>query len=210
MTELIVIRHGETDLNRVGSFQGQIDVALNEHGLRQAQRLAQRLAGEPFDVIYASDLLRTQQTAEPLARQLSLTINPVIGLREQHFGELEGRTLASVQQESPELWESWLLFQADFSVPGGESVRQFSARILSTVFGLAEHHQGQRLLLVAHGGVLDMLYRHAKGFSLDGPRLCAIPNTGINRLTVEDDDIRITVWGDDAHCAIASSTPKRR
>jgi 2,3-bisphosphoglycerate-dependent phosphoglycerate mutase len=202
MTELVVIRHGETDLNRAGSFQGQIDIGLNEHGFEQARKLAQRLANESFDALYTSDLIRTRQTAEPLASHLSLLINPLIGLREQHFGELEGRTLSSVKEEMPDLWETWLLFQADFAVPGGESVRQFSVRVLSTVFGLADRHPGQRLLLVAHGGVLDMLYRHARGFSLDGPRICSIPNTGINRLSVDEQSIRILVWGDDAHLRV--------
>ena len=199
MTELIVIRHGETDLNRASSFQGQIDVELNERGLSQAEQLAQRLADERFDAVYTSDLIRTRQTAMPLATRLSLPITPVLGLREQHFGELEGKTLSWVKEQLPELWETWLLFQADFAVPGGESVRQFSARVLSTVFGIVSKHPGERLLVVAHGGVLDMLYRHAKCFSLDGPRICAIPNTGVNRLVVEDEVIRIHVWGDDAH-----------
>ncbi len=199
MTELVVIRHGETDLNRASSFQGQIDVELNEFGLSQAEQLARRLANEPFDAVYTSDLIRTRQTALPLATRLSLPINPLLGLREQHFGELEGKTLSSVKEELPELWETWLLFRADFAVPGGESVRAFSARVLSTVFELARKHQGERLLVVAHGGVLDMLYRHAKGFPLDGPRICAIPNTGVNRLSIDEETIRIQVWGDDAH-----------
>lgn len=196
MTELVVVRHGETDLNRVGSFQGQIDVPLNERGHEQARRLADRLAGEHFDVIYTSDLLRTQQTAKPLADRLSLTVNPVLGLREQHFGELEGMTLKAVQETRSHLWETWLLHRADYALPGGESVRQFSQRTVSTVFGLARRHAGQRLLVVAHGGVLDMLYRHAKGFSLDGPRVCAIPNTGVNRLALQGEQLIITTWAD--------------
>lgn len=196
MTELVVIRHGETDLNRAGSFQGQIDVPLNERGREQALRLADRLAGEHFDVVYTSDLQRTRQTAQPLAERLALTINPVLGLREQHFGELEGMTLRAVQENLPHLWETWLLHRADYALPGGESVRQFSQRTVSTVFSLARRHPGQRLLVVAHGGVLDMLYRHAKGFSLDGPRVCAIPNTGINRLALQGEQLIITAWAD--------------
>lgn len=196
MTELIVIRHGETDLNRAGSFQGQIDAPLNERGHEQALRLAERLAGERFDVIYTSDLQRTRQTAQPLAERLALDINPVLGLREQHFGELEGMTLKAVQETLPHLWETWLLHRADYALPGGESVRQFSQRAVSTVFSLARRHSGQRLLVVAHGGVLDMLYRHAKGFSLDGPRVCAIPNTGINRLAMQGEQLIINAWAD--------------
>lgn len=199
MTELVVIRHGETDLNKVGSFQGHIDVPLNARGRSQAARLAQRLAGERFDIIYSSDLLRAQQTAQPIAERLSMTVNPVGGLREQYFGELEGLSLQTVQTRFPDVWQTWLGHRADYAVPGGESVRQFSARTLATVYDLARRHDGQRLLVIAHGGVLDMLYRQAQAQPLDGPRLCAIPNTGVNRLRVDGEILRIELWGDADH-----------
>lgn len=198
MTELIIVRHGETNLNRAGSFQGQIDEPLNERGHAQAQRLAERLSGERFDVVYSSDLKRALQTAEPVARQLAQTITPILGLREQHFGELEGMTLTAVKEQFPGLWDTWLLHQADFAVPGGESVRQFSQRVLQSVWSLSERHAGQRLLVVAHGGVLDMVYRHAKSFSLNGPRICPIPNTGVNRLRISGRQIHIEAWADDS------------
>lgn len=199
MTELVVIRHGETDLNKVGSFQGQIDVPLNERGRQQAIRLAERLAIERFDALYSSDLLRAQQTAQPIAERLALSVLPVSGLREQHFGELEGLSLQTVQTQYPDIWNTWLAHRADYAVPGGESVRQFSARTLAAVYELAERHVGQRLLVIAHGGVLDMLYRQAQAQPLDGPRVCAIPNTGVNRLRLDGQTLRIELWGDAAH-----------
>lgn len=197
--ELTVVRHGETELNRIGSFQGQVDVPLNVNGLAQAQRLAKRLAHEPFDELHCSDLQRAVQTAEPIARQSGLPVHYHRGLREQSFGVLDGMTLTEVQCDQSDLWLAWLKHDADFTLPGGESVRQFSARVLDAFMSLEQNARRPRLLVICHGGVLDMLYRQAYGYSLHGPRECAIPNTGINRFTLEAGQLRLDLWADDAH-----------
>ncbi len=201
MTELVFIRHGETDWNRQGRFQGQIDVPLNAAGLAQAQRLAARLAAEPPALLLSSDLQRAQQTAAPLAQAWACTPRLVPGLREQGFGLLEGLDIPTIQQQHPELWRHWLVQQADFALPGGESTRQFHGRVWQAVASLAAEHAGQRLVVVTHGGVLDMLWRSARGEPLDGLRQCLIPNTGINRLRWTDGRLAIDAWGDDSHLA---------
>jgi probable phosphoglycerate mutase len=201
MTELVFIRHGETDWNRLGRFQGQIDVPLNEAGLAQAQRLAARLAAEPPDLLLSSDLQRAQQTAAPLAAAWQRAPLLVPGLREQSFGVLEGLDIPTIQQQHPALWRNWLVQQADFALPGGESTRQFHARVWQAVESLVDSHAGQRLVVVTHGGVLDMLWRSARGEPLDGLRSCAIPNTGINRLRWSDGRLAIEAWADDGHLA---------
>ncbi len=199
MTELRFIRHGETDWNRQNRFQGQIDVPLNAAGLAQAQRLAGRLAAEPPALLLSSDLQRARQTAEPLAAAWGLQPMLVPGLREQSFGMLEGLDVPSIQRQHPDLWQQWLVQRADFSLPGGESTRQFHSRVLQAVENLVAEHAGQRLVLVTHGGVLDMLWRTARAEALDGLRQCAIPNTGINRLRWTDGQLQIDAWGDDSH-----------
>ena len=199
MTELRFIRHGETDWNRQNRFQGQIDVPLNAAGLAQAQRLAGRLAAEPPALLLSSDLQRARQTAEPLAAAWGLQPMLVPGLREQSFGVLEGLDVPSIQRQHPDLWQQWLVQRADFSLPGGESTRQFHSRVLQAVENLVAEHAGQRLVLVTHGGVLDMLWRTARAEALDGLRQCAIPNTGINRLRWTDGQLQIDAWGDDSH-----------
>ena len=199
MTELRFIRHGETDWNRQNRFQGQIDVPLNAAGLAQAQRLAGRLAAEPPALLLSSDLQRARQTAAPLAAAWGLQPMLVPGLREQSFGVLEGLDVPSIQRQHPDLWQQWLVQRADFSLPGGESTRQFHSRVLQAVENLVAEHAGQRLVLVTHGGVLDMLWRTARAEALDGLRQCAIPNTGINRLRWTDGQLRIDAWGDDSH-----------
>ena len=119
LRRLVLIRHGETDMNRELRFQGQVNVGLNATGLEQAQRLAGRIKGEPARAIYVSDLLRARQTADPIAGELSLQAFPESGLREQNFGIGEGLRGDEIQARHPRAWEDWLLFQADRGLPGG-------------------------------------------------------------------------------------------
>lgn len=201
MTELILIRHGETDWNVQGRFQGQIDVPLNAFGERQAARLAERMAGERVDIFYCSDLLRTRQTAAPAALRLNLQALPDAGLREQHFGLLEGLSFDEVKARHPNELRAWLRHDPDYALPEGESVRSFHARVLAALNALAARHAGQRLAVVTHGGVLDMVYRSVNALPLHGPRTCPIPNAGLNRLRVHDGQLQIIDWADDAHVA---------
>lgn len=208
MTELILIRHGETDLNRGPFFQGQIDVALNERGLVQAQRLAQRLEGERIDALVCSDLTRTRQTAAPSSTRLGLAPTPLASLREQHFGVFEGLSFAQVMAQHPAQWQDWSRHDPDYALPGGESVQQFHSRVVTAILELAAQHAGRTLAVVTHGGVLDMVWRAAHGTTLHGPRQCPIPNAGLNRLRVTARQIEIVAWADDAHVAdLAGAAP---
>jgi 2,3-bisphosphoglycerate-dependent phosphoglycerate mutase len=197
MTELIVMRHGETDWNRQHRFQGQIDVPLNAVGRAQAERLAQRLAAEPFDVVIASDLQRARMTAELAAGGRDILCDPL--WREQSFGVAEGLDAPTIAQRHPDLWTQWLLHDADFALPGGESVRAFYDRVLRAVQRVNELHAGARVAVFTHGGVLDMLWRAACQHPLHGARSCDIPNTGINRLRWRDGALEIVQWADASH-----------
>ena len=201
MTDLIFIRHGETDWNRQQRFQGQIDVPLNATGHLQAQRLAQALAGESFDLLLSSDLQRARQTIAPLEQRLARPARVQADWREQGFGVLEGLSVGEIKAQHPELWAQWLRHDADYSLPRGESVRRFHARVTDALRELVRQHEARRLLIVTHGGVLDMLWRTVHGQALHGPRSCAIPNTGINRLRWRAGRLDLEHWADDAHLA---------
>lgn len=199
MTELIVIRHGETDYNRQQRFQGQVDVPLNPIGHAQASRLAERLRGQAPEHFIVSDLLRTRQTAAPLAEAWGLQPEASPLWREQSFGVIDGLDVPTIKREHAPLWALWLEQRADFQLPGGESLRQFHDRVIGALQQIAEQHRGRRIAIVSHGGVLDMLWRHAQGLPLDGLRRCEIPNTGINRLRLQGDRLLIEQWADAAH-----------
>ncbi len=201
-TALTIIRHGETDWNRQHRFQGQIDVPLNALGLEQARRLGQRLKDEAFDVLVCSDLQRTRSTAAPLAGPGRPDLLLDAQWREQHFGVLEGLDVPSIARDHAPLWAQWQRHEADYALPqGGESNNVFHARVMAALNALVQSHLGQRLLVVTHGGVLDMLWRTAQGLPLTGPRQCEIPNTGINRLRCQDGQLRIEQWADASHLA---------
>lgn len=204
-TEFILIRHGETAWNRELRFQGHADVPLNDIGHEQARRLGLRLAGETAEHIVSSDLLRAQQTAAPAAQQLSLPVVTTASLREQHFGIVEGMRAEEIQAQHPRAWEQWLEFREDHAMPEGESAREFHARIVAALGALAAEHRGRRVVVVTHGGVLDMVWRTARGLSLSGPRQSEIPNAGFNRIRLADparpDAIEIVEWADTRHLA---------
>ena len=199
MTELILIRHGETDFNRAGRFQGWIDAPLNDHGWRQAGRLAGQLAHERIDALHCSDLLRARQTAAPAATALGLPVQADARLREQRFGVLEGLTFTEARERQPAALATWARHLADRAPAGGESVRAFHDRVVAAVRDIAARHAGGRIAVVTHGGVLDMVWRAAQGLPLDGPRDCLIPNTGLNRVAIDAERLEITGWGEDMH-----------
>jgi probable phosphoglycerate mutase len=203
VTELILIRHGETDWNRELRFQGHIDVPLNDMGHEQARRLGCRLARETVQHLVSSDLMRAQQTATPAAQQLGLPVVTTVTLREQHFGVVEGLRADEIQVQHPRAWEEWLEFREEHAMPEGESARDFHARIVAALGAIATAHAGERVLVVTHGGVLDMVWRTAQGLSLSGPRRSEIPNAGFNRIRIADaampSQIDILEWADTRH-----------
>ncbi|MET3497410.1 histidine phosphatase family protein [Variovorax boronicumulans] len=204
-TDIILIRHGETAWNRELRFQGHADVPLNDIGHEQARRLGLRLVGETAQQLISSDLMRAQQTAAPAALQLSLPVVTSASLREQFFGIAEGMRSDEIQTLHPRAWEEWLEFREDHSMPEGETAREFHTRILAALGTIAATHKGQHLIVVTHGGVLDMVWRTARGLSLSGPRRSDIPNAGFNRIRIADpaapEAIEIVDWADTRHLA---------
>jgi probable phosphoglycerate mutase len=211
MTELILIRHGETDWNRELRFQGHVDVPLNATGHEQARRLALRLATEQVHQLVSSDLQRARQTALPVARHSlqAAALDPVsdAALREQNFGVVDGMRVPDIKARHPQEWAQWVRFDADYAFAGGESTRQFHARVMAAVRALAEQYPEQTLAVVTHGGVLDMIYRTARALPLSGPRQSDIPNAGLNRVRLHGERIEILTWADTQHLADMPAQP---
>lgn len=213
MTELILIRHGETDWNRELRFQGHVDVPLNATGHEQARRLAERLAADQLvvDHLVCSDLTRTRQTATPSLQVLfpALHIDTLTdsSLREQSFGIVDGLRVDDIKADHADAWNQWLRFEADYGMPGGETTRQFHARVMDAVRRIAQQYLGQTVMVVTHGGVLDMVWRTARGTGLDGPRQSDIPNAGLNRVRIDGDVVDVLDWADVRHLANLPEQP---
>lgn len=152
MTLLLLARHGETDWNREGRWQGHANVPLNERGREQARELAQRLAGVAIDVIYASDLARAHETALIVAEEKRMPVTTDVGLREIDVGRWSGLTPDEIARCFPGM-----------ATHDGESTEHHLARVLETFRRIASAHAGQRVLVVSHGKTLRVLRRHAAG-----------------------------------------------
>ncbi|MDY0107056.1 MAG: histidine phosphatase family protein, partial [Giesbergeria sp.] len=121
------------------------------------------------------------------------------GLREQSFGLVDGMRVQDIKEQHPQAWAQWLCFQADSGMPGGETTRQFHARAMAALHRLAQPHVGRTVVVVTHGGVLDMVWRTARGLGLEGPRQSDIPNAALNRVRLRGDAIDILQWADTRH-----------
>ena len=204
-TTLLVIRHGETAWNAEHRIQGHLDIPLSTTGIRQAACLADRLAGEAVDAVYSSELARAWLTAAPLAERLGLEIIADTRLRERSFGVFEGLTLEEIATQRPEGFERWRERDPAWAIDGGESGQQLIDRVLAAFHEIAARHRGETVAVVTHGGVLDVVYRVARGLAWDAPREHQMLNAGINRLSAAAPPLAMSVvsWGDVAHLAQA-------
>lgn len=204
-TRIIAIRHGETAWNVDTRIQGQLDIPLNETGEWQARQLGRALAAEPITAVYASDLKRAHRTAEHVAEAVGgIAVQADVGLRERGFGSFEGLTFHDIETTLPDQAHQWRTRVPEFAPQGGESLLQFRQRVLDTLHALAARHPGEQIVLVAHGGVMDVLYRAATGQELQAPRTWKTGNAVINRLLWTPDSVTLVGWADDAHLAADS------
>jgi probable phosphoglycerate mutase len=171
-TRIIAIRHGETAWNVDTRIQGQLDIGLNDMGRWQAHRLALALAGEAVAAIYSSDLLRAWDTAISVGDAVSREVTTDEALRKR---------------------------EPAFAPEGGESLIDFRERITAAVDRLAMGHAGKQIVLVAHGGVMDVLYRAATRQEIQAPRTWDLGNATINRLLWTPDGLSIVGWADNHH-----------
>lgn len=199
ITRLIAVRHGETAWNVDTRIQGQLDIGLNATGLWQAQRVGQALADEDIGAIYASDLSRAWQTALEIARPHGLAVQPEPRLRERAFGRFEGMSFAEIEATLPEQARRWRERDPEFEPEGGESLLVFRDRVTQVAAELAARHPGQLVALVAHGGVMDVLYRAATRQELQAPRTWQLGNAAINRMLWTPEGFSLVGWSDTAH-----------
>lgn len=198
-TRIVAIRHGETAWNVDTRIQGHLDIPLNNTGLWQADQVARALADEPIAAIYTSDLQRAHATAQAVARTTGAPLTTHTGLRERSFGHFQGRTFAEIEAELPEDAHRWRKRDPHYTPEGGESLVTLRERIERTVAQLAQQHLGEQVVMVAHGGVLDVLYRLATRQDIQAPRTWQLSNAAINRLLWTPDGLSLVGWADTQH-----------
>lgn len=196
---LCIVRHGETAWNAEHRVQGQLDIPLNDIGLRQAQAVAGKLKEERFDAIYSSDLSRARQTAQPTANLLSMKIVLEKDLRERHYGIFERLTYAEAKTRYPEDYARFEARDPEYAFRTGESLKDFSVRSIAVISKIVNEHKDESILVFTHGGVLDKFYRFITGLPLSAERNFGIPNAGLNRVELTPTGWQIRAWADIAH-----------
>lgn len=203
-TRLCLVRHGETAWNAERRIQGQLDVPLSAVGHAQARATANWLVREDFSALYSSDLSRALHTAEAAAHLLKLPVRRSIGLRERHYGVFQTLTYEEMQRRYPLEYARFLARDAEFAFPeGGESLRRFAERVTLCVDEIVAAHPDGQVLVVTHGGVLDILHRRASGQPLSAPRDFDIPNAALNWLEVDRGRWTLLSWAGRSHLAEA-------
>jgi broad specificity phosphatase PhoE len=160
MTKLILIRHGETDWNIEGRWQGQADVPLNGHGRQQAIRIANTLASKDISAIYSSDLGRAIETAEALARLKGLSVHIDRRLREIHQGDWQGLLVTEIKARYAGLFDERIKNPLEIAPPGGETVSQLKKRILLAFNEIIQKYPQETVAVVSHGFALAFVLTH--------------------------------------------------
>ena len=198
-TRFIVVRHGETQWNVESRVQGHMDSPLTQAGLAQAEAIAGRLSCEAFEVLVSSDLGRAMHTARVIAGRCGREVIPDARLRERSFGAGEGMTYGDLDYHWPDVFSRVRETDPDFVIPGGESRRQFHERIRDAFHGLAAEHEGRRVAVVCHGGVLAALYRLIHDIPVAKPHRIPIANASYNAIAFEADAWSVQAWDDVSH-----------
>ena len=201
MSQLIIIRHGETVWNRERRMQGHSDSPLSETGLRQARLLARRLQEIKFNLLYCSDSGRAHDTARTVAEVTGHELIVEPRLRERHFGVFEGLTGPEIEAQHPQAFMRFKSRDPHYAVPGGESAAAFRDRALACLTEIAGRHVNEVVVIITHGLVCDIAYRAAHGIELMARRDFELVNAGLNRFRYEQDRWQCEVWGDAGHLA---------
>jgi len=199
LARLLMARHGNTEGNSELRFWGQTDIALSTAGVRQAERLAHRLATEPIDAAYTSNLSRAVRTAEIIASRHMLTISVCPELGEINFGQLEGLTFDEISKQHPEQAKMLSDRALPPRFPGGESLAQLNERVNTFLSRLPQHPADQTILIVAHSGVLRLLICNLMGIDLRHWRQIRIDLASLSILETYPRTAILTLLNDVSH-----------
>ena len=178
-TELILIRHGETEWNKQQRMQGHLNSDLSKLGKSQINSLGNWMKNVSFDNIYCSDSPRARLTAEAITQFSKVDLKIDKRLREKNLGVFEGLTSNEAMELHPEVFRLFKNAGSEYVIKNGESTKQLLERAYEFIEEIRCNHQNKRVVLVTHGGVIRVLFKHTLGISLDAPTHFKIRNTGI-------------------------------
>jgi len=199
VTRVILVRHGQTTWNDGARFQGHQDSPLTETGVLQAEALGRRLTAEKIGAVYSSDLGRAMQTAGIIA---ALTRHQVMSdsrLREQCLGIFEGLNKDEIPNRYPEEWKRYSSRDPEYVVPGGESPRGRFELGRCCLEELSARHQGERIVVVTHGGLVQGMFRHVAGIPFREARRFSLQNAAYNVFLRHEEGWSVQTWGDVSH-----------
>ena len=200
MSRLLLVRHGDTELDSAHRYWGRTDVKLSADGLRQAERLRDRLAGEKIGAVYSSDLKRALVTAETIASRHQLDVIPCADLREIDFGNIEGLTYEEVSQLYPEFFTKfWIQRVPNLRFPGGESIDELNSRVSKFAGRLKEHVAEETILIVAHQGPLAILICQPLGVELQFRRQIRLGLASLSIVEIYSQRAIVSLLNDTAH-----------
>ena len=203
---LVLVRHGQSTWNEEHRIQGQLDPPLSDLGRRQAVLLGGRLAGREFTGFYASDLKRAFETAEIIGRRVGMNPSPMAGLREVFLGRWEGLRTDEIASEFPDSWARWIKKPDWDVVPDGEGGPAFDARVHSAMDEIFARHDHGDVLVVTHGGVVQVALHRVLGRASQGLFPFRIQNASISLIEKRDGRMVISGVNDIAHLETAVVT----
>ncbi len=206
MTLLYVIRHGETDYNRNGRYQGQSDVPLNAEGRNQCRTLAARMSAIPLDVVYTSDLSRAQESARMIAGAHTVVLDT--RLREVNVGRCIGLTAAEIAAREPGFYAAMKTDPDGTPFPGGESNYDVKLRTLEAFSAIRARYPEGRVAVVTHGGVIKLLVGEVLGLPMSERHRILLENCGLTVIEWGNDLRRLRSLNDTGHLATPPSDVK--
>ena len=186
MTRIFLIRHGETEWNKLGRLQGNSDVKLSPEGIRQAQLMAEKTPFLPVDAVYSSDLQRAVNTAKILAGRFNLPVTTKPGLRETNFGEWEGKVISKLLEEFPDAFGNFFIKPDKLHPPNGETFLQCQARVMNALDEIIAEHENQNVIVVSHGAAIRLAICAALDIRIRKMWSISQFNTALNVLIAED------------------------
>lgn len=200
----MLVRHGQSTWNQEHRIQGQLDPPLSDEGRKQAVSLGRRLAGRQFAGFYASDLKRAHETAALIGKSVGLEPTPMVELREIYLGEWEGVRAGELATRFPEAWAGWTEEPNWDLVPGGEGSAAFEARVEGAMDSILQLHEQGDVLVVTHGGVIQIALHHVVGRPARGIFVFRIQNASLSVIEKRDGRLLISGVNDIGHLEVGS------